>query len=121
MKGHGTRRFLMCIALVAAVWGGVSTWFYVNDLVQPVLAPMNQSYAGYANVPRKAPGLRMEPFTFKGWDKDFTNVTGDLTVKAEFESIPNKYTVTCEYQGIKITNKVLVTASMTHPPFATAL
>lgn len=68
MKSRGPRRFLMCIAFIAAVWGGVSTWFYVNDLVQPVLMPMNQSYVGYANVPRKAPGLRMEPFIFKGWD-----------------------------------------------------
>lgn len=68
MRGRGTRRFLMCIALVAAVWGGVSTWFYVNDLAQPVLKPLNQSYEGYTNVPRKAPGLRMEPFTFTGWD-----------------------------------------------------
>ena len=68
MKKHGTRRFLMTVALVAAAWGGVSTWFYVNDLVQPVLSPLNQSYVGYTNVPRKAPGLRMEPFTFKGWD-----------------------------------------------------
>lgn len=68
MTSRGPRRFLMCIALIAAVWGGVSTWFYVNDLAQPVLTPMNQSYVGYANVPRKAPGLRMEPFTFKGWD-----------------------------------------------------
>lgn len=67
-KVRRVRRFLMCTALVAAVWGGVSTWLHINDLVQPVLAPMNQSYVGYTNVPRKAPGLRMEPFTFKGWD-----------------------------------------------------
>ena len=68
MKKRGTRRVLMSIALIAAVWGGVSSWFYINDLVQPVLKPVNQSYVGYTNVPRKAPGLRMTPFTFKGWD-----------------------------------------------------
>lgn len=67
-KSRGVRRFLMSVAFVAAVWGAVSTWFYINDLVQPVLVPLNQSYEGYANVPRKAPGLRMEPFSFKGWD-----------------------------------------------------
>lgn len=67
-KPRRVRRFLMCTALIAAVWGGVSTWLHINDLVQPVLAPVNQSYVGYTNVPRKAPGLRMEPFTFKGWD-----------------------------------------------------
>ena len=68
MRVRRTRRVLMSIALIAAVWGGVSTWFYINDLVQPVLRPVNQSYDGYTSVPRKAPGLRMEPFTFKGWD-----------------------------------------------------
>lgn len=68
MKKRTARRFLMLLALLAAVWGGVSSWFYINDLVQPVLRPLNQSYEGYTNVPRKAPGLRMTPFTFKGWD-----------------------------------------------------
>lgn len=68
MRKRNTRKILTCTALLAAVWGGVSCWFYVNDLVQPVLQPINQSYVGYANVPRKAPGLRMEPFSFKGWD-----------------------------------------------------
>ncbi len=67
-KPRRARKFLMSIALIAAVWGGVSTWFYINDLVEPVLAPLNQSYVGYTNVPRRVPGLRMEPFTFKGWD-----------------------------------------------------
>ncbi len=68
MRGRGPRRVLMSIALIAAMWAGVSSWFYINDLVQPVLKPMNQSYVGYTTVPRKAPGLRMEPFTFRGWD-----------------------------------------------------
>ncbi len=68
MKNRGFRRFLLSIALVAAVWGSVSCWFYVNDLAQPVLKPINQSYVGYTKVPRKSPGLHMEPFTFKGWD-----------------------------------------------------
>lgn len=68
MRGRNTRRVLMSIALVAAVWGGVSSWFYINDLVQPVLMPVNQSYVGYTSVPRKAPGLNIEPFSFKGWD-----------------------------------------------------
>lgn len=68
MRVSRIRRTLMSIAFVAAVWGGVSTWFYINDLVQPVLQPVNQSYDGYTSVPRKAPGLRMESFTFKGWD-----------------------------------------------------
>ena len=68
MRKRGSRKFLTCTVLLAAVWGAVACWFYINDLVQPVLQPVNQSYVGYANVPRKAPGLRMEPFSFKGWD-----------------------------------------------------
>ena len=84
MKRRKPRRFLMCIALIAAVWGGVSTWFYVNDLAQPVLHPLNQSYVGYANVPRKAPGLKMEPFTFKGWDGE--DVQAVIAVKDGEES-----------------------------------
>lgn len=68
MRVGRTRRVLMSVAFVAAVWGGVSSWFYINDLVQPVLQPVNQSYEGYTSVPRKSPGLRMEPFSFKGWD-----------------------------------------------------
>lgn len=68
MRRRGIRRFFICVALVAATWGGVSSWFYINELAQPVLKPVNQSYEGYTKVPRKAPGLRMEAFTFKGWD-----------------------------------------------------
>ena len=68
MRIRSSRKYLTCTVLIAAVWGAVACWFYINDLVQPVLQPVNQSYVGYANVPRKAPGLRMEPFSFKGWD-----------------------------------------------------
>lgn len=68
MRKRGSRKFLTCSVLLAAAWGAVACWFYINDLVQPVLQPVNQSYVGYANVPRKVPGLRMEPFSFKGWD-----------------------------------------------------
>ena len=32
-------------------------------------------------------------YTFKGWDKDFSNITADLKVNAEFEKIIVKYTV----------------------------
>ncbi len=68
MRKRGLRRVFVCLTLLAAAWGGVSSWLYVNDLAQPVLQPVNQSYVGYTKVPRKAPGLRMEPFSFKGWD-----------------------------------------------------
>lgn len=41
---------------------------YVNELAQPVLAPVNQSYVGYSYVPKKALGLHLEPFSFTGQD-----------------------------------------------------
>lgn len=55
-------------ALAALVWGGVRLWYEVEDLVSPVLSPLNQAYAGYSKVPEKALGLRLEPLVFKGWD-----------------------------------------------------
>lgn len=98
MKKRGPRRFLMCVALVAAVWGGVSTWLYINDMVQPVLTPFNQSYVGYTNVPRKSPGLHMQPFVFKGWDggevqaviavKDGEESSRQLTVIGDLMNTP---------------------------------
>jgi len=33
-------------------------------------------------------------YTFKAWDKDFSNITGNLTVKATYTQTVNKYTVT---------------------------
>jgi len=45
---------------------------------------------GAAAVAPTAPAV--EGYTFKGWDKAFDNVTGDLTVTAVYEI--NKYTVT---------------------------
>ena len=36
---------------------------------------------------------KKDGYTFKGWDKDYSNITGDLKVNAEFEKIIVKYTV----------------------------
>ncbi|MBQ2943733.1 MAG: hypothetical protein IJD93_03415 [Ruminococcus sp.] len=33
-------------------------------------------------------------YTFSGWDKEFTNITSDLTVTAKYSTTTNKYTVT---------------------------
>ncbi|MBR4108641.1 MAG: hypothetical protein IKK45_08150 [Akkermansia sp.] len=63
-----TLRFLLLAAVLASVVGGVCAWVYINDMVQPVLEPLNQAYTGYSNVPRRAPGLKLEVFEFTGWD-----------------------------------------------------
>ncbi len=45
-------------------------------------------------------------YTFKGWDSDFTNVTGDLTVNAQYETELNKYTVTfTDYDGTELSKQ----------------
>lgn len=77
-------RWLLFLLLLVAVAGGVRLWWYVDELAEPVLAPMNQSYAGYTTIPQKAPGLRLEPFSFRGWDGG--EVPAVLAVKEGEES-----------------------------------
>lgn len=61
---------VVLLLLLAVVGGGVYGWFYIEKQVQPILVPLNQSYEGYSLIPKKVPGLHMEPFTFKGWDAE---------------------------------------------------
>lgn len=68
MKTRYTFRILLLLLLAGAASYGVRTYFYINDLAQPVLTPINQAYTGYANLPKKAAGLHLDPFTFTGWD-----------------------------------------------------
>ena len=65
---HPFRLLLLLTALLGAAAYGVHLYFYINDLAQPVLTPVNQAYSGYTNLPKKAPGLHLDPFTFTGWD-----------------------------------------------------
>ncbi|MBR5888241.1 MAG: hypothetical protein IKZ07_08535 [Akkermansia sp.] len=62
------RLLLMLTILPALVAWGVSLWNYVADLTDPVMVPVNKSYEGYSTVPQKAPGLKLEQFTFQGKD-----------------------------------------------------
>ena len=89
-------RILLLTTLTAMVIGGVHLWNYVEDMTEPVLVPINRSYAGYSTIPQKVLGLKLEQFSFTGWDggevlaviaeKDGEEssrqltVTGDLTV-----------------------------------------
>lgn len=68
MKSRLFLRLFLLTAFLGAVVGVVQTWFYINDLVQPVLTPINQAYSGYATLPKKAQGMHLAPFTFTGWD-----------------------------------------------------
>lgn len=68
MKKSHPFRILLLIMLAGLVAGGAWLWNYVNDLTEPVLAPVNKSYASYSIVPEKPKGLRLTPFSFKGWD-----------------------------------------------------
>jgi len=55
-------------------------------------------------------------YTFSGWDKDFSNITEDITVTATYSKVTNKYTVTfCDYDG-----EVLDTQSVEYGTAATA-
>lgn len=59
---------LLIAAVPAAIAGGVWVWNLTCGLTAPVLIPINQSYVGFSHIPNKAPGLKLEPFEFKGWD-----------------------------------------------------
>lgn len=65
---HWFRNLLLLLLLLGAAAGGVSVWNYAEELAQPILVPLNPSYRGFSTLPKKAPGLKLEPFTFKGFD-----------------------------------------------------
>lgn len=51
------------------------------------LAKVSVKEGGEAKAP-SAP--KLDGYTFTGWDADFTNVTGDLTVNATWKALPTK-------------------------------
>ena len=61
-------RSFFILLLLGLVAGAVSLWFYVERMAEPVLQPVNPSYEGMPIMPRNPRGLKLEPFTFKGWD-----------------------------------------------------
>lgn len=65
---HLFRNVLLLLLLAAAGFGAVSLWNYAEELAQPILVPTNPSYRGFSTLPKKAAGLKLEPFTFQGYD-----------------------------------------------------
>lgn len=65
---HWFRNLCLLVLLLGVAAGGVSLRNYAEELALPILTPINPSYRGYSTLPKKAPGLKLEPFTFKGFD-----------------------------------------------------
>ena len=62
----------------------------------------NVQYGQGATAP-EAPAV--EGYTFTGWDKEFDNIIGDLTVKAVYERNYYKLTLVAEHGSIAITDE----------------
>ena len=70
---------------------------FVNWNGDVLLTQENIPYGGSAEDPTftpTKPGNAQYSYRFIGWDEDYSNITGDLTVTAQYEEITNKYTVT---------------------------
>ncbi|MBQ9949404.1 MAG: S8 family serine peptidase [Clostridia bacterium] len=95
-----------------AVYANASVTVTFCDHDGTVISTQTVEYGGSAQAP-EAPVH--EGYTFTGWDKDFSNVTEDITVTAQYEI--NVYTVTfCDYDGTVIsTQEVEHGASATAP------
>ena len=62
--------------------------------------------ASYTGATPSKLGDAQYSYTFKGWDKDFSKITGNLTVTAQFTQSVNKYTVTFNnWDGTKLTSQ----------------
>ena len=46
-------------------------------------------------------------YTFKGWDKDFSNITGDLTVTAEYEMTEQTYYLRGDFNNWQTSDKLI--------------
>lgn len=61
-------RWLICVLLLTAAGAATWLWLHVNARAKQVLLPGNPLYSGYDDLPAKAQGVQLSPFTVKGWD-----------------------------------------------------
>ena len=92
---------------------------FVDGLTNETISTVKVEEGKAATAP-EAPAH--EGYTFKGWDKDFSNVTADLTVTAQYEKNeeppkPTEYTVTF-VDGL--TNETISTVKVEEGKAATA-
>ncbi len=68
------------------------------------------AYGSAATAPSNPtrPADAQYTYTFSGWDKAFNNITGNLTVTAQYSTTTNKYTVTFQnWDGTKLTSQLV--------------
>ena len=64
--------------------------------------------ATYSGATPTRPADAQYTYTFSGWDKALTNITGNLTVTAQYSTTTNKYTVTFNnWDGSKLTSQLV--------------
>lgn len=75
------------------------------------------NYGGTAAAP-VTPGADSQGRSFVGWDRSLSNITGDTTITAVFESAPavQKYTVTFIVDGVSYSQTVEAGSSAVAPP-----
>ncbi len=75
-------RVIILACLLGLGAGALWLWNYVDDLTAPILVPKNPAYEGVSELPRQAPGMQMEAFSFKG--EDGVDVPALLVTRAPY-------------------------------------
>jgi ribosomal protein L15 len=68
---------------------------YGHNTILPIVVEYGQAATAPSNTD-KAPTAQYT-YTFDGWDVDFSNITGNLTVTAKYTETVRSYTVTFQY------------------------
>ena len=74
-------KWVVILLLLAIAAGGYSVWRRLDTRVKGLLLPDIGLYAGYPDLPERTQGVRLTPFTVKGWDGN--EVQACIVTKAE--------------------------------------